>query len=130
MSLVLDVSALVDMNLMDEGDPRYLLLTGRTENEPCLITPIVAAQVYFRLQKDVGSGYADGVLSMMRSKDWITIVDDYQLIELASQAMEFCPVPSIAFTAALAKRYDSFVVVGNNSLDNLEANRFCKLIKY
>ncbi|MCX6346304.1 MAG: type II toxin-antitoxin system VapC family toxin [Armatimonadetes bacterium] len=130
MSLVLDVSALIDMNLMEEYDPRYLYLVGRTENESCLISPIVAAQVYFRLQKDVSNERADGILSMMRAKDWITIIDDYGLIGLAAQAMEFCPLPSIAFTAALAKRFGSSVVVGNDSLDNLELNSFCSLIKY
>lgn len=130
MAFVLDVSALVDMNLMDENDPRFISLVSKTENEPCLITSIVAAQVYHRLKKDISAEFADGILAMMRSRQWITVADTIPLVELAAEAMSFGAVPSIAFTAALARKNETGVVVADAAFDNLEREGFCRLIRY
>ena len=130
MSLVLDTTALLDMNILDEDDPRYLELVHRTENQHCYITSVVAAQIYYRLNKDVGTERADAILEMMRSGEWITIADDSRLITGAAQAMDYGAPPSIAFTAALAMKLDIPVVAGDKSYDNLERNGFCGVVRY
>jgi len=130
MALVLDTSALIDMNFLNEDDPRYRDIAHKTENDNCYVTPIVAAQVCFRLRKDLNVRIADDILAMMRSGQWITIAEDSDIVELASEAMELGAVPSAAFTAALARKHDASVVVGDSSFDNLQSSGFCSILRY
>ncbi|MBI2842873.1 MAG: hypothetical protein HYX78_05680 [Armatimonadetes bacterium] len=134
MSLILDSCVIIDLNILDERDPKYKRLEIRTDGDACYITPIEASEVCYRLRKDIDSTLAELVLDAMQKGEGPRIVDLSAVIPLAADARAYGVPPSIAFNAALAKNLDGSVLVGSDYPEKVDAYRklggFCRIEVY
>lgn len=130
MSIVYDICTLIDLNLLPKTDPRYERIAWYFDNDLGHVTPIVAAHLYRRLYDDATKARADNVLSMMRSGRPIRIADAGSLVDLAAEAMKYELPPTLAFTAALARRLDCPILTDRGYYKDAVDKGFCRVEPY
>jgi hypothetical protein len=133
MGIVLDSCVIVDLNVLDDSDPRYRHIEERTDRDSCYLTPIEAAEAYYRLTKDVDSNLADMILDAMRTGQGPKIMEVAELVEKAAFARSHGAPPSIAFTAALANKLNASVLVCEEKAQayhELAEEEFCRIEVY